>query len=360
MSTSVPVTNGKYEVALKFAEMYHNGGDQRRFNVDVEGSRRLTNYDVYAAAGGAKRAVERRYLVDVKDGDVDVNFSNGTRDRPATAGVEVKKLYFGDDFEGTYVSNGTLKGWESLVSQVGGIAFNNSGSSTYAYQKVVDKDGRKALYARVLDDDPSTAYSATTRAQMSLIFGEDKRQEVYHSSHRMLLGYDLGYLKNYSGSIGWFTIFEIWNRVMPGVSGNTAGSARWGIGIHKGTGVGSALYWELEGQYMQDATKQFDDLFTPVRNTSVAIPFGKWVTLDFYFKRGTGSNGQIRVTMTPDGGVTQTLFDIRNHTVYPGRSDLYLHAWQPMKLYLDDKLLDWMRSKGKRVEAWYNDFRWYK
>jgi hypothetical protein len=304
-------------------------------------------------------------------GEIDIDFLRGTADNPAIAGVEVRKVDFGDDFEGTsiysreVVVNGRttteldIRGWEALEAQIGGIHLNNSGSPSYAYQSIVTKDGRPSLYARVIGQDPAVT-TATTRAQMTLGFDADHRQQVYHSSHRVFLGADLAELRNYPDPIGWFNVFEIWNQKLPNVSGT--GSARWGISIDKPDGAGSAFHWRLEGQYMQDGggKYKFDSLFPEVLNKTVPIPFGKWVTFDLYFKRGSGSNGAIRATITPDGRPTQVLFDIKNTTIDTRNSSLYPAAWQPMKLYLDKVLLDWMRARGKRVEAWYNDFRWYR
>jgi hypothetical protein len=374
-SSSIPVAPGKYEVALQFAEMHFSDAGRRRFNVNINGSRKLTNYDIFAAARGKARAVERRYLIDGSSGKIDVNldvdYARGSVDNPAIAGVVVKKVDFGAGFEGAtivkkdVVVNGKttvqldLRGWEALENLIGGVYFNNSGSPSYAYQSIVTKDGRTAMYSRVIAQDPAVT-TATTRAQMTLGFKSTHRQQVYHSSHRMYLGTGLTELKYYPDLIHWFGIFEIWNQVLPGVSGT--GSARWGIGINKDDGSGSPLYWRLEGQYMQagGGKQPFDPLFPEVHNKTVPIPFGKWVTLDFYFKRGSGSNGAIKVTMTPDGGVTETLFNIKNHTIDPRNSGLYPAAWQPMKLYTSKEILDWMRARGKAIDAWYNDLRWYR
>src|SRR5205807_1415898 len=43
--------NGSYTVKLKFAEPSLNGPGQRLFNVAINGSTVLTNFDVYAAGG---------------------------------------------------------------------------------------------------------------------------------------------------------------------------------------------------------------------------------------------------------------------------------------------------------------------
>ena len=46
------VPNGRYEVRLKFAEPGATAAGQRRFSVKIEGATVLSNYDIFAAAGG--------------------------------------------------------------------------------------------------------------------------------------------------------------------------------------------------------------------------------------------------------------------------------------------------------------------
>ena len=110
---------------------------------------------------------------------------------------------------------------------------------------------------------------------------------------------------------------------------------------------------------MQPASIQQQD-FWKYTNTNIPIPFGQWFTFDIYLRRGDEQHGKIIVTITPDGGTTQTIFDVTGTTMYPGRNDLWLEDWQPFKLYLSDTYLDWMRGNGKQLTMFYNDFRWYK
>ena len=90
----VPVPNGTYDVTLHFNETYWGyrvpgGVRSRRFHVDVEGARKLTNYDVYQRARGAMRAVQETFRVSVTDGTLDVQFRKGSADYPAVAALEV-------------------------------------------------------------------------------------------------------------------------------------------------------------------------------------------------------------------------------------------------------------------------------
>jgi hypothetical protein len=61
-SYSLPATQGTtYTVRLHFAETGYGIGGQRSFNVDINGNRALSNFDVFATAGGADRAVVREF-----------------------------------------------------------------------------------------------------------------------------------------------------------------------------------------------------------------------------------------------------------------------------------------------------------
>lgn len=93
---AIPVANGSMTVTLHFAEIWWGapgggvgGAGKRLFNVDIEGARKLTNFDVFAAAGGAMRATQRSFVVNVTDGVLNINFSQGAADMPEVSAIEV-------------------------------------------------------------------------------------------------------------------------------------------------------------------------------------------------------------------------------------------------------------------------------
>jgi hypothetical protein len=53
------VPDGKYAVRLHFADSISTLAGQRRFHLELEGRRRLTNFDIYRAAGGRQRATTK-------------------------------------------------------------------------------------------------------------------------------------------------------------------------------------------------------------------------------------------------------------------------------------------------------------
>jgi hypothetical protein len=72
-SYAIPVTNGSYNVVLKFAEIYQDNSGARIFNVDVEGIRVIRALDLIARVG-KNTAYDIVIPVDVLDGTMNVNF----------------------------------------------------------------------------------------------------------------------------------------------------------------------------------------------------------------------------------------------------------------------------------------------
>ncbi len=67
----------RYTVQLQFAETFYNGPGQRQFNVSINGNQVLTNFDVYATAGGMNKAVQEQFTAKADaQGRVTIAFSN--------------------------------------------------------------------------------------------------------------------------------------------------------------------------------------------------------------------------------------------------------------------------------------------
>jgi len=75
-SYNIPLTSGTYDVTLKFAEIYVTAAGERVFHVDMEGTRVLSNFDIFAAAGGSLIAYDRTFPVSVTDGMLTVTFTS--------------------------------------------------------------------------------------------------------------------------------------------------------------------------------------------------------------------------------------------------------------------------------------------
>jgi predicted esterase len=70
---SVPVPNGEYTVVLKFCELFHSSIGRRVFNVDLNGNRVLTAFDILAQVPKFT-ALEYSFPVNVTNGKIDIDF----------------------------------------------------------------------------------------------------------------------------------------------------------------------------------------------------------------------------------------------------------------------------------------------
>ena len=89
MVWSLPVPKaGTYTVRLYFAETYWSAAGKRIFNVSINGTQVLTNFDIVAAAGAAKKGIVKSFTV-TTSGPVVVSFGRTAADNPAVSGLEV-------------------------------------------------------------------------------------------------------------------------------------------------------------------------------------------------------------------------------------------------------------------------------
>lgn len=85
---NLPVEDGSYDVTLRMAETYHNSRGKRVFDVRLEGVTVLSQFDVFAAAGGKFKAVDRTYRVAVKGGNLDLDYTARV-DKALVSGISV-------------------------------------------------------------------------------------------------------------------------------------------------------------------------------------------------------------------------------------------------------------------------------
>lgn len=82
--------NSSYTVNLHFAEIYWNAAGKRLFNVTINGSPVLTNFDVFAAAGGENIAIVKSFPATASaTGQITIQFTNGSADQAKVSGIEL-------------------------------------------------------------------------------------------------------------------------------------------------------------------------------------------------------------------------------------------------------------------------------
>ncbi len=84
-------SGSSHTVTLYFVENYVTGTGQREFNVLINGTQVLTNYDVYAAAGGQFNAVEKSFTTTANSsGQIVIEFSPGAIQNPFVTGIALQ------------------------------------------------------------------------------------------------------------------------------------------------------------------------------------------------------------------------------------------------------------------------------
>ena len=73
-SYRIPVPDGRYRITARFIEPAANAAGERVFDIDVNGKSVLKGFDVFAAAGGKLRGVERTFEAVAKDGTLVIAF----------------------------------------------------------------------------------------------------------------------------------------------------------------------------------------------------------------------------------------------------------------------------------------------
>jgi hypothetical protein len=79
-----------YTVRLHFAEIFWTAAGQRKFNVAINGTTVLTNFDIIAAAGAANKAIVEQFTTTANSsGQIVVSYTVGTADAPKSSGIEI-------------------------------------------------------------------------------------------------------------------------------------------------------------------------------------------------------------------------------------------------------------------------------
>lgn len=84
---NIPVPPGDYTVRLHFSEFYWRTAGQRVFNVDLEGNRVLSNFDILSVVP-RNTALQREFLVKVNDNALAINFTS-VKDNAKINGIEI-------------------------------------------------------------------------------------------------------------------------------------------------------------------------------------------------------------------------------------------------------------------------------
>ncbi|TGD80858.1 malectin domain-containing carbohydrate-binding protein, partial [Hymenobacter wooponensis] len=92
LSYTLPIPNGTYQVVLHFAELYWTSAGRRVFDVSLENTKVLDNYDIFRKVGALTGTTET-FTVNVTDGSLNLYMSSlagdGGIDQPKLSAIEV-------------------------------------------------------------------------------------------------------------------------------------------------------------------------------------------------------------------------------------------------------------------------------
>lgn len=181
------------------------------------------------------------------------------------------------------------------------------------------------------------------------IYSIPKPYKEFYQRVRLFLHKDFKALRQYPQPINWLTIAEFWNNEW------WVESELYGFRITLGIGKPTAAESDLN--FILDAQDAGQIKVWEAKNTAVKVPIDQWFTLEYYFREGNKDTGRFTVTITPDGGKKQTVFDVTNYT--HNSHDLApngLSGYNPMKLYTSREVVEFMKNQGKALQIYWDDF----
>jgi beta-galactosidase len=109
-----------YKVRLHFAEIYYNAAGIRVFNVFINGTQVLSNFDIFAATGAMDKATVREFMATANgSGQIIIQYSDiAGKDNAKSSGIEILPLLAAPtDLTAALASNGqTELSWMASVN----------------------------------------------------------------------------------------------------------------------------------------------------------------------------------------------------------------------------------------------------
>ena len=189
------------------------------------------------------------------------------------------------------------------------------------------------------------------RVQANL-YGTKGIKEIYQEV-QIYLPPDLNTLSSYPAEINWLTIAEFWNNI----TWNTTNpyGFRITLGIGKTKGAGKDLFFDLKAEKYSH-TKKYSTVWHE-SNQSAKVPIGRWFNLIIYFKEGNETTGRFYLAIKEKGEKKNVIYDVHNFTQHPkDPSPNGLTDFNPLKLYTSKELIEYMNSRHKSLEIFWDDF----
>ena len=110
-------------------------------------------------------------------------------------------------------------------------------------------------------------------------------------------------------------------------------------------------------QLFEDGSQKYTTLWAET-NEEVNVPIGEWFTLEYYYKEGDEKEGRYYLAIKTEKGEEEVIFDLTKITHNTNDPDPDgVSDFNPLKLYTSKGLIDYMKSQGKTLQIYWDDFK---
>ncbi len=266
-----------------------------------------------------------------------------------------------DDITGKDISVNAPNDWSADLDnskQTGRFNLQyQGGDTTQRFARIIKEPGNPDNHVLHFWLNEANVGGTKGRIQANL-YGAEKGMKEFYQSVRMFLPEDFMTIRRFPEKISWMTIFEFWNNIT--WSQSVPHGFRITLGIGKPVEWESDLCFILDGQdckLFEDNSQKYTTLWKEI-NQNVKVPIGKWFTIEYYYKEGDAQTGRFWMAVQTDGGERQVVFDVINFTHNSeDKNPDGVTDFNPLKLYTSKKLIDFMRSNGKTLQLYWDDFK---
>jgi hypothetical protein len=233
------------------------------------------------------------------------------------------------------------------------------GDSTMRFARIIPEPGNPDNHVLLFWLNEPNVDGKKGRIQANIYGGKGIRE--FYQSTRIFLHEDFNTVRSYPDKIHWLTIAEYWNNIT--WSQSVPYGFRITLGIGKPVEGESDLYFIVDAQDCQlfeDERQKYTTIWAET-NKTVKVPIGEWFTLEYYYKEGNEKNGRYYLAIKTEGGDKSVIFDLNNitHNTKDPHPD-GVSDFNPLKLYTSKGLIDYMHSRGKTLQIYWDDFKLWK
>ena len=233
------------------------------------------------------------------------------------------------------------------------------GDNTMRFARIIPEPGRPNNHVLQFWLNDPNVEGSKGRIQGNL-YGNKGLKEFYQSV-RMYLTDDFNIVRSFPKTIHWLTIAEFWNNIT--WSQTVPYRFRITLGIGKPVATTSDLYFILDAEDCElfpDDRQKYSTIWAET-NKNVKVPIGKWFTMDYYYKEGNNETGRFYMAITPENEERKIIFDVKKitHNTQDPSPD-GVTDFNPIKLYTSKELIEYMKSNGKTLQIYWDDFKLWK